>query len=575
MLNNINLGSETLKDYSVKTKISILSAFLLFILLIVAGVGVFSSYQAKESLDDMYNHNLMATQYLNDANNRLRGINVNVAYILQQDFTLESRKLIVDDIAGNLEVIRSDVEELKKIDKSERAQSVIKELEQNINIAATKVRAVESLGTTPADKAQIFANLSAITAIGANMAVLTPDNVFQGKQLFEANNVQYDYTVKFFIVIILAGILLGILMTRIIAANISDPLNTSIQHLNAVAAGDLTREIPDSLSHREDEIGIVVKALMKMQGFMKQVHEEAETTDAMVGELEAMITELNNATQDMSAVTEEMSAGMEETAASTVKMQELSGHLAEEIQSTVDESKSGEKYTEDIASRAAELKTTMEEARQASDSVYASTKVSLEESIEAAKVVEQISLLTQDITEIAEQTNLLALNASIEAARAGEHGRGFAVVAGEVGKLAEESQATAEKIKGLTGQVTGAMQALSKGAFSLLKFIDEDISKDYDLMGKTAVQYQEDAEYFHKTSQRSTSVSEELLESIRNMDQSMDEIGRATHEGAVGNTKIAENIIEMAGKYEDILGKVHAFKQGTERLKNLVTAFQG
>ena len=54
----------------------------------------------------------------------------------------------------------------------------------------------------------------------------------------------------------------------------------------------------------------------------------------------------------------------------------------------------------------------------------------------------------------------------------------------------------------------------------------------------------------------------------------MDEIGKATHEGAVGNTKIAEGIVEMAAKYADILDKVQTFKEGTERLKKLVTSFQ-
>lgn len=61
----------------------------------------------------------------------------------------------------------------------------------------------------------------------------------------------------------------------------------------------------------------------------------------------------------------------------------------------------------------------------ASNRVYGSTKTSVEDAIEAAKVVQEIETLTQAITDVAEQTNLLALNASIEAARAGEQGRGF------------------------------------------------------------------------------------------------------------------------------------------------------
>ena len=572
-MSNFTLGSEILKDYSVKTKVAILSVFLLLTVALVAVVGIYSSHSAKQALDEMYHHNLMTTQYLNDANNRLRSINVNVSYIVQQNFTQENRQILLDDIAGNLAGIRHDVEEIQKMEQSDRTKEALSTLDKNLDAADAAVKAVSTLGTAPEDKAEAYNQLSSLTAIGANMQVLTPDNVFQGKQLFEANNIQYARTLKIFAAIILISLILGIVMSRIIADNISAPLNTSIDHLNAVATGDLNREIPAALSNRADEIGVVVKALMKMQGFMKQVHEEAEKTDAAVGELEAMINAMNNETQDMSAVTEEMSAGMEETAASTASMQQVSGHLSEEIQHTVQEMKKSEAYTCEIAARATELKAKMEQSQEASNRVYGSTKTSVEDAIEAAKVVQEIETLTQAITDVAEQTNLLALNASIEAARAGEQGRGFAVVAGEVGKLAEQSQETAEKIKSLTGQVMGAMEALSKGAFDLLHFIDEDIRKDYEQMDETAVQYKEDAEFFHRTAKGSTKSSEELLSSVRNMNQSMDEIGRATHESADGNTRIAENIVGMAERYADILEKVQGFKEGTERLKNLVTAF--
>ena len=572
-MSNFTLGSEILKDYSVKTKVAILSVFLLLTVALVAVVGIYSSHSAKQALDEMYHHNLMTTQYLNDANNRLRSINGNVSYIVQQNFTQENRQILLDDIAGNLAGIRHDVEEIQKMEQSDRTKEALSALDKDLDAADAAVKAVSTLGTAPEDKAEAYNQLSSLTAIGANMQVLTPDNVFQGKQLFEANNRQYARTLKIFAAIILISLILGIVMSRIIADNISAPLNTSIDHLNAVATGDLDREIPAALSNRADEIGVVVKALMKMQGFMKQVHEEAEKTDAVVGELEAMINAMNNETQEMSAVTEEMSAGMEETAASTASMQQVSGHLSEEIQHTVQEMKKSEAYTCEIAARATELKAKMEQSQEASNRVYGSTKTSVEDAIEAAKVVQEIETLTQAITDVAEQTNLLALNASIEAARAGEQGRGFAVVAGEVGKLAEQSQETAEKIKSLTGQVMGAMEALSKGAFDLLHFIDEDIRKDYEQMDETAVQYKEDAEFFHRTAKGSTKSSEELLSSVRNMNQSMDEIGRATHESADGNTRIAENIVGMAERYADILEKVQGFKEGTERLKNLVTAF--
>ena len=568
------ISAEAMKDYAVRTKVFILSVFLLAAILVVAVVGIYSNDQAKQSLDDMYHHNLMSTQYLNDANTRLRKISVNVPYILQEGITADNRKILVDDVLGNLNALHHDMEELKKIDTSERAQATIAELEKNLSVAADKVGAVNNMGTTPEDRVAIFDNLASLTVISSNMAVLTPDNVFQGKQLFEANNARYDRTVYSFAIIIVIAVAFGILVSRRIADNISDPLASSIGHLSAVASGDLSREIPRELSDRADEIGTVVKALGKMQGFMKQVHEEAEQTDAMVAELEEMLHGLNNDTQDMSAVTEEMSAGMEETAASTSSVQHLSGELNDGIKGAADAARESEEYTREVAQRAADLQTTMEQSRLNTRQIYGSTKDSVAEAIESSKVVDQIGQLTLEISEIAEQTNLLALNASIEAARAGEQGRGFAVVAGEVGKLAEQSRGTAEKIKGLTGQVTGSVQALSDGTHRLLTFIDENIRGDYDLMDKTAVQYKADAEFFRKTAEATTSRSQELLGSVSEMNAAMEGIRNATHEGAEGNTRIAERVVSMAAEYENILAKIQTFKEGTARLKNLVAAFK-
>jgi len=568
------ISAEAMKDYAVRTKVFILSVFLLAAILVVAVVGIYSNYQAKQSLDDMYHHNLMSTQYLNDANTRLRKISVNLPYILQEGITADNRKILVDDVLGNLAVIRHDMEELKKIDTSERAQATIAELEKNLTVATDKVGAVNNMGTTPEDRVAIFDNLASLTVISSNMAVLTPDNVFQGKQLFEANNARYDRTVYSFAIIIVIAVGFGMLVSRRIADNISDPLASSIGHLSAVASGDLSREIPRELSDRADEIGTVVKALGKMQGFMKQVHEEAEQTDAMVAELEEMLHGLNNDTQDMSAVTEEMPAGMEETAASTSSVQHLSGELNDGIKGAADAAHESEEYTREVAQRAADLQTTMEQSRLNTRQIYGSTKSAVAEAIESAKVVDQIGQLTLEISEIAEQTNLLALNASIEAARAGEQGRGFAVVAGEVGKLAEQSRGTAEKIKGLTGQVTGSVQALSDGTHRLLTFIDENIRDDYDLMDKTAVQYKADAEFFRKTAEATTSRSQELLGSVSEMNAAMEGIRNATHEGAEGNTRIAEKVVGMAAEYENILAKIQTFKEGTARLKNLVAAFK-
>ena len=85
---------------------------------------------------------------------------------------------------------------------------------------------------------------------------------------------------------------------------------------------------------------------------------------------------------------------------------------------------------------------------------------------EAQKAMEQVKAtegVTDFIRRVSKQTNLLGLNAAIEAVRAGEQGKGFSVVAGEVRKLAEESNRSANEINDLMKKFQHTMGDIVKG----------------------------------------------------------------------------------------------------------------
>lgn len=135
----------------------------------------------------------------------------------------------------------------------------------------------------------------------------------------------------------------------------------------------------------------------------------------------------------VAAATEEMSVNME-----TVTMASEQAAQNVNVMATAMEEMSA--AIQEIASNTAEASNMTHEAVGYAQS--STDKVNL-----LGKAAQEISKVTEVITEISEQTNLLALNATIEAARAGEAGKGFAVVANEIKELAKQTSAATSEIK--------------------------------------------------------------------------------------------------------------------------------
>ncbi|HBM79301.1 MAG TPA: methyl-accepting chemotaxis protein, partial [Clostridiaceae bacterium] len=138
---------------------------------------------------------------------------------------------------------------------------------------------------------------------------------------------------------------------------------------------------------------------------------------------------------------------------------------------------------------------------------------------EDGKVVDNISVMADTISNIAKQTNLLALNAAIESARAGEQGKGFAVVAGEVKKLAGQSANAVGAIQDTVLKVNKAFKNISENSNEILQFINVNVDRQLEELKNVGEQYYNDSNFLSSMSEEIASMSQELAAAVGQVNQ--------------------------------------------------------
>lgn len=378
--------------------------------------------------------------------------------------------------------------------------------------------------------------------------------------------------------ILLVVLIIGCFASYILGNGFSYAIIRLKTDFDKMAHGELNVLIHEKIRKRKDEVGDITRSFNEMQNqlikIVDNIHIEGKNIENVAASLLVNSNHVYSDVENISATTQELSAGMEETAASTQEISNTASDIEKEIGLVAQKSENGMKLSIDIKQRANNVKENALESQKTAVVIYDEANKRLRQSIEKSGAIEEIKSLSRTILEITAQTNLLALNASIESARAGEAGKGFAVVANEIRTLAENSKAAVSKIEEITGEVAGAVEELVEDSKNLLKFVDDKVINDYKIMVETGEQYDRDAFTVEEVVVDVKNSTDKLLESVKFIRHSIEEVALATNEGAIGSADIAEKSSSIAEKTSEVLEQAKANEESAIKLYELIKFFK-
>ena len=380
------------------------------------------------------------------------------------------------------------------------------------------------------------------------------------------------------VILLVTAVLVLIIANRIIVMpiqKIAKVINGMIEDIHN-NKGSLTERVPvqtkDEIATLAAGVNEFLDILQDVIGGVMSCSDEINRQQMHVNEV---VEETNQNAGDTSATMEELAASMEEVSATVGYVSENTREAGAAVEEVVSQAVSGTKFAEEIRNRAEELRKLAQNSRATADGMIKEFDVSLNASIEDSRQIEKIGNLTADILSIASKTNLLALNASIEAARAGEAGKGFAVVADEIRMLADSSKQTAGNIQQISAGVVAAVMTLAENAGSLVKFINERVMPDYEILERTGEQYLNDSITVDRMMGEMRESMENIGGMMRTVAESNENIASNVRESAQGVGGVVDNTAALAENMKGIVEALNQVSDVVSHLSEQTACFEG
>jgi len=519
-------------EVKISTKLLFISIVTMFGLVILSYVSINSSLIGKNSLETIYEKNVLPDNEIAHARDSFE-------MILNDLIHVTSEFLPTGQAKDHLPIIEKEMNAFfEKALKSDFYTEPT--LKQNLNEAyerytqkiAPNFKRIHELYTK--DKREDIGDMAVeieedckyISKRFDNISKFTNQRVKEISQQISSKlkqNLYVDIAISLLVLLITSTLLLSIsryIVKRI--ARIGD-------HLSDITK-DLALNRPIEILNK-DEIGHISDNLNTLLSTLQQALIKAKMT--MVAN--------SKTNQDMQTFAHTVTSIAQNQNRIVENVKKLTSKINQELQESRDISETSATYMKEDYAMLGEMIETLDIIVESINNVSQDEQHISAQMHDLSEQTAQIRSIIEMIKDIADQTNLLALNAAIEAARAGEHGRGFAVVADEVRKLAERTQKSLGEID---ATISVVVQSVSNASENIKdnsqKVIDlnENAIKISSLANKTKEKTAKSLEITNVAYEKTLSITQE----IDHLTQGVEEATGLAHE----NKKIADSLMSVS-----------------------------
>lgn len=565
---------------NLKTIQKLVIAFVLVSLFIVlvGFIGMKNMKLIKSNADLMHDYNLESIKQLSTIRQNIGDIRFNILKIDAQRNLNNQNEALEKDVNKLYDESMNIISKYENSILSDEEKPAFTRLKDNMqkykNTYEVIIKFANENNYEEADAN--YSKLATIrTELYDNLNELIKINTRQADTAYKQNNLTYNSSLYKIIIITFLSLLFAIILGIFISVWISKQIGKIVKFAEALGSGDLTQSIKidakeefgklsKALNQANDNIKKLINEIMSSAGNMSVTSEELSATAEEVSSKMEIVNEsvehIYKGVQDLSATTEEVNASTEEINANT-----------NELTNKANDSKIS---VNEIKKRAFDIKIKASKNIEEGTIVYDQSRLDILNAIKEAKVVEEVKIMAESIGKIAQQTNLLALNAAIEAARAGEQGKGFAVVAEEVRKLAEQSEQAVINIQSMVSQVQEAVNKLSQSGQGVLKFMENNVKPNYELLLNIGIQYEKDSEFINNITEDISISSKQINEVIEQISVAIQNISGTAEQSAASSEEISNSINEVTFAITDVAKSAQTQAELAQKLTDMIQKFK-